>query len=113
MLMRTATELDLDAITWIHMAAVPLDPECPYRYVHREQYPEDHWKFSRMEYASYMRDEKGTVIKVLEMPSIESSFGENKPVAFSIWHLPGSHTEKPSPSCRDDGRIGKLFRLLA
>jgi len=91
---RPATESDLDAITWISVAALPADPICPYRFPYMRAYPEDHAKFTRIRYGEYMAA-GDSAIMVFESPSIEDP-GINKPVAFSIWQLPGKHIKKTS-----------------
>lgn len=92
MSIRLANESDLDAITWISVAALPADPVCPYRFPYKHLYPEDHAKYTRIRYGEYMAG-GDSVIMVFESPSLEDPL-VNKPVAFSIWQLPGTHVKK-------------------
>ncbi|MCJ1404944.1 hypothetical protein MMC11_008170 [Xylographa trunciseda] len=94
MSIRLAKESDLDAIAWISVAALPADPVCPYRFPYMHLYPEDHVKFSRIRYTEYMAA-GDNVIMVFECPTIEDP-AVHKPVAFSIWQLPGTHVGKAS-----------------
>lgn len=91
---RPANESDLDAIAWIAVDALPADPVCPYRFPYRNQYPEDHAKFTRIRYGDYMA-EGDSVVMVYECPSIED-ISIVKPVAFSIWQLPPPQRPKAS-----------------
>jgi hypothetical protein len=92
MSIRLATESDLDAITWISVDALPADPVSQYRFPYKKEYPEDHKKYSRIRYAEFMED-GDSAIMVFESPSLEDAT-INKPVAFSIWQLPGTHVKK-------------------
>ena len=89
MSIRPATESDLDAITWISIAALPADPVCPYRFPYMRDYPEDHAKYTRIRYEEYMAAGSNAIM-VFEAPSLEDP-QVTKPVAFSIWQLPGTH----------------------
>ncbi|MCJ1399663.1 hypothetical protein MMC11_002865 [Xylographa trunciseda] len=92
MSIRLATESDLDAITWIDVAATPADPVFPYRFPYMHDYPEDHLKYTRIRYGEYMATGNGTIL-VFESPSLENPT-VSKPVAFSIWVIPGNHVKK-------------------
>ena len=89
MSIRPAKESDLDAITWISVAATPADPVCPYRYPLRELYPDDFEKFSRIRLGEYFAGavSGASDFLVFEAPSIDNS-SVKKVVAFSIWDLP-------------------------
>lgn len=92
MSIRSATESDLNSITWISVAALPADPVCPYRFPYRHEYPEDHIKYTRIRYREYMAA-GDSAIMVFECPSLEDPT-VNKAVAFSIWQLPETRAEK-------------------
>lgn len=91
MSIRPATEADMDAITWISVAALPADPICPYRFPFMDKYPDDHEKFTRLRYMEYLAA-GDSAIMVFECPSLEDP-NVNKAVAFSIWQLPGTHVK--------------------
>nr|XP_036574459.1 GNAT family [Colletotrichum truncatum]KAF6780894.1 GNAT family [Colletotrichum truncatum] len=96
MSIRPATKSDLDAITWIAVAALPADPVCTYRFPYREQYPEDHTKYTRIRNEEYMMSGENAFF-VYECPSIEDPT-VTKPVAYSIWQLPPSEVQPPETS---------------
>lgn len=89
MSIRPASESDLDAITWISLAAMPADPLYLYRFPYRHLYPEDHAHFTRIRYVENMAAGDNAIM-VFESPSLEDP-SVNKPVAFSVWQLPGTY----------------------
>lgn len=105
MSIRPATQSDVDAITWISVAALPADPVCPYRFPYMHLHPEDHVRFTRMRYVEYMAAGENAIM-VFESPSIEDPTMK-KPVAFSIWQLPGTHVRKV-PENEADEKNGSL-----
>lgn len=85
MSIRRAVSSDLDALTWISVAATPADPVCPYRYPLREMYPEDFEKFSKMRLSEYLANAQtgASDFMVYEAPSIQDAYGR-KVVAYAI-----------------------------
>lgn len=79
-------EADLDAIVNIVIQAFPFDPQWGYRYCYRQQYPEDHYKFTQRYYADYldMTFAGHNVIMLAETPSDEDP-SVMKVIALSIW----------------------------
>src|SRR3954470_17421440 len=55
LIIRNATTEDLDGITNVAVSGWPYDAQWNYRFPYREQYPEDHWKFTRIRYKQYLR----------------------------------------------------------
>ncbi|MCJ1387862.1 hypothetical protein MMC18_000705 [Xylographa bjoerkii] len=93
MSIRPATESDLDAITWIAVAATSDVPVNQYRSPYMHDYPEDYFKYTRIRYGEVLATGNGTIM-VFESPSHENPTVK-KPVAFSIWlRPPGRHVEK-------------------
>ena len=86
MSVRTAQLSDLDAITWVSVAATPADPVCPYRYPFREQYPEDFERFSRIRLGEFLAEAASgsTVFMVYEAPSMEDA-STRKVISYAIW----------------------------
>ena len=114
MSIRPAKASDLDAITWISVAATPADPVCPYRYPMREEYPDDFDKFSRIRLGEYLTGAISGVgdFLVFEAPSIEDP-DIKRVIAFSIWDLPRHDTKNkdqsslesmPNQAIREDKR---------
>ena len=93
---RAAQPSDLDAITWISVAATPMDPVCPYRFPYRDQYPEDFEHFTRIRLAERLAEGATgtTIFMVYEAPSIEDP-SVQKVISYAIWELPKGHVEGP------------------
>jgi hypothetical protein len=92
--LRRAKESDIEAISNIALASLPLDPQWQYRFPHASIYPEDHKKFTLIRYTEHFADqEQGTTwIIVAELPSIEDS--SPKVIAFAKWQVPGSVSKR-------------------
>jgi hypothetical protein len=86
---RSAQSSDLEALTEIGIAAFPLEPQWPYRYPYREEYPEDHYNFTKIRYSEWLSAASTPVceIMVVEAPSIEDP-KVKRVVSLSIWRLP-------------------------
>jgi len=86
---RPALASDLDALTWIGLAAFPFEPQWPYRYPFAAEFPEDHKKFTWIRYSEWL-DAASTpecIIMVAESPSLEDQ-NITKVVGLSIWRIP-------------------------
>jgi len=94
---RTATTADLDSITDLALDALPHDPAWPYRYAKAAEFPEEHYKYSRLRYSEYLANiEIGAyAIMLAESPSNEDP-DVTKVVAMSIWQLPGTFGMDPN-----------------
>ena len=104
MSIRPATAADLDAITWIITEGMPDDPATRYQYPYRLDFPEDHYKYTRILHEHLMSMESKSYM-VFESPSIEDA-EVKKPVALALWQLPGSHiaaTEATAVPRSNDG----------
>jgi hypothetical protein len=94
MSIRAAQPSDLDATTWISVATTPLDPVCPYRFPHRDQYPEDFHHFTRIHLAERLAEAAtGTTnFMVYEAPSIDDP-SIRKVISYAIWELPKGYVK--------------------
>ncbi|KAJ8131417.1 hypothetical protein O1611_g2213 [Lasiodiplodia mahajangana] len=93
---RPVTANDLDAIVDIVIKAFPDDEQFAYRYQYREQYPEDHYKYTKMYYSEYLDTTfagKNTIM-VAEAPDLEDPT-KTKVIALSIWDNPGDREPNP------------------
>lgn len=86
MIIRLASEADLEAMTAVLIGASPLDPVYPYRFPDRHLYPEEFAALCRRKCTEYL--ETSTVV-VCEMP-IDHYGTATKVVAFSAWDMPSS-----------------------
>jgi hypothetical protein len=91
---RPAKSSDVDALTQIGIAAFPLEPQWPYRYPYRHQYPEDHIKHTRNRYTEWLSAAATPTCEVVvaEAPSLEDP-EVRKVVSLSIWRLPTQYTD--------------------
>jgi len=104
MSIRRATKSDVDAITWIYLSALSTDTVQHYRFPYKNQYPEDHEKFSRLRQSESLADADRTIM-VYETSSLEDP-NVKKAVAYSIWKLPGTHIQKKSDSTTEENSQG-------
>jgi hypothetical protein len=96
MIIRLATESDLDAMTWVLVGASPLDPVYPYRFPDRQHYPDEFAKLCRQKCREYL--DTSTVV-VCEMAT-ESDPHTTRVVAFSAWDTPSRHRNHLSAPIR-------------
>jgi hypothetical protein len=98
---RSAKATDLDALTWIGLAAFPFEPQWLYRYPYATEFPEDHTKFTRLRYGEWLREAStpDCTIMVVESPSLEDA-NITKVVGFSIWRMPSEElNNEPNDKC--------------
>lgn len=82
-----AAKNNLDDITQIHIAGFTEEPDVHYRYPLRHQYPEDHWKWTRKEYESYLEQPQKFVLHVVEAPSEADGRVFMKPFGLAVWDI--------------------------
>lgn len=85
--LRAATKDDLDDITGIHIAGFAEEPDVPYLYPFRHQYPEDHWKWTREKYESYLEQPQKFSLSVVDAPSEADGRVVLKPFGLAAWDL--------------------------
>ncbi|KAM5343251.1 hypothetical protein ACJ41O_014217 [Fusarium nematophilum] len=85
---RAATPADLDAITWIVKAGFPDDPGCTYKFPYRDQYPDDFWRWTRLEYAEYLDqpDKFATLVVTAPVAGADRRIIQ-QPVSIAVWDL--------------------------
>ncbi|KAI0109120.1 acyl-CoA N-acyltransferase [Nemania sp. FL0031] len=93
---RPASANDLEAIVNIVIKAFPYDEQFAYRYPYREQYPEDHYKYTELYYSEYLNTTFAgqNTIMVAEAPDLEDST-KTQVIALSIWDNPGNREPNP------------------
>src|ERR1700712_5025177 len=87
---RPASLADLDAMLDIGLAAMPLDPQWNWRFPHRFEFPDDHRKFTRNVYRSFLENKSGNWAVMLAEVAEEDSI---MPAAFAVWNLSNFATE--------------------
>ena len=90
--LRSARASDLEAMTAIAIAAFPFNPQWPYCFPYREEYPDEHYHHVRLSLQEYLAR---TAEKANEMMLVEAPDKDNpdlvKVVAYSIWDNPGTN----------------------
>ncbi|KAJ2995557.1 hypothetical protein NUW58_g1239 [Xylaria curta] len=87
---------DLEAIVNIVIKAFPYDEQFAYRYPYRQEYPEDHYTYTRLYYAEYLNTTFAgqNTIMVAETTDLENP-EKTKVIALSIWDNPGDREPNP------------------
>lgn len=76
---------DLEAVTDVMIRTMQMDPQWPYRFPWRHEYPEDHYKFTRMLVEYFLRlDYDDWLVMVSEDINEE---GQLVIVSFSVWEV--------------------------
>ena len=89
--LRSANEQDLPALTSLVIASFPTDPQWNYRLPYRDQFPEDHYKYSMDRLDGFLSQvPRGCAVYMVA--EAEESKGK-KIVGAATWQLPGSHLE--------------------
>ncbi|KAF4470351.1 gnat family [Fusarium albosuccineum] len=85
---RWATKADLDAITWVVQYGFPDDPGCTYKFPRRDEFPEDFWKWTRLEYDEYLdQPEKfATLVVTAPVPS-DTGAVVDRPISIGVWDV--------------------------
>lgn len=94
---REAQPSDLDALTAIRLSSVRNDPGSPYRYPYAQQFPDDHYHYTRVQFSEYLAnvDVGAYAVMLAECPSNENP-AIKEAVAMSVWMLPGTHGADPN-----------------
>ncbi|KAK3386827.1 hypothetical protein B0H63DRAFT_468443 [Podospora didyma] len=99
MSLREATLADLDAMTWVLVAASPLDPVYPYRFPDRLSYPAEFAQLCRQKCREYLATSTVMVCEMEAWPSFPSASecGQKarRVVAFSAWDAPVAQSTPP------------------
>ncbi|RKL36382.1 hypothetical protein BFJ70_g7313 [Fusarium oxysporum] len=85
--LRRATIDDLDDITWICVNGSPDDPGTDYRFPYRDKYPEDFWKWTRIEHEELFERPDKLVILVVTAPVLDNGEVVHQPVSYGVWDL--------------------------
>ena len=91
--LRIASLADLDGITQLAIDAFPDDPERDYRFPYRDQFPDDHWVWTRLEYQGYLEQPQSYETVVIE--AVASDTGVPRIVALGIWDISNITSSKP------------------
>ena len=83
----TANLTDLDSVLEVALSAMPYDPDWNYRYQYRDQYPEDHLKYTKLLFQFFIDPSYDDWhVMVAKAPSLEDP-NVTKIVAFAVWDV--------------------------
>ncbi|KAK6334550.1 hypothetical protein TWF730_003764 [Orbilia blumenaviensis] len=86
---RPASISDLDRIAEVAVKGFPDDPEFDYRFPHRLEYPQDHFKWVREEYKEYLEQtEKFSVVVVTTKDATTTR--EDTVISLAVWDMDNS-----------------------
>ncbi|KAK4102455.1 acyl-CoA N-acyltransferase [Parathielavia hyrcaniae] len=100
MIIRLASEADLEAMTTVLVGASPLDPVYPYRFPDQHLYADEFASLCRGKVAEYLQN---STVVVCEMPTDRYNSNSTQVVAFSAWDMPRLDAEPSSHSRRNSG----------
>ena len=83
---RQARLSDLDCLTEICLAAMPMDPQWDWRFPFRKDFPEDTFFFTRAKYLEFLENTSGywrVMVAELQSPSAQAAI----PIAFAVWDV--------------------------
>jgi hypothetical protein len=98
--LRPATKADLDAIASVVKAGFPDDPGCDYKFPYRNDFPDDFWKWTRLEYEEYLNQPEKFAVLVVTTP-ITNAEGAviDTVIAIGVWDLAVLQKSKGGGSC--------------
>ena len=84
MTLRRGTPSDIDAVTGVIIETMPQDPQWNYRFPWRDQYPEDHYKYTRMLIKCFLEPAyPDWEVMVIE----HNEQGGKQIVSFAVWNI--------------------------
>ncbi|KAL2200789.1 hypothetical protein P885DRAFT_66416 [Corynascus similis CBS 632.67] len=113
---RLGVPADIEAVTHVIINTMPLDPQWDYRFPYRHQYPEDHYKYTRMLIEYFLDPLYDDWLVMVVEDSLEPG-GPREVVGFGVWEVsylnkrrygPGYKTQDPVTEVEERG--GKTRR---
>ncbi|KAK3985493.1 hypothetical protein QBC44DRAFT_335104 [Cladorrhinum sp. PSN332] len=113
---RLGLPTDLEAVTDVIIKAMPLDPQWDYRFPYRQQYPEDHYKYTKMLFQYFLDPAFDDWVVMVVEDSLRPG-NELSVVSFGVWDMsyinkrlygPGYKTQDPVTKVEEHG--GKTRR---
>lgn len=106
---RAATPADVDGIVDVVLVAMAHDPQWDWRFVHKREFPEDHYKFTRLLYEEFIspaNDDWHVMLAEAKSPDDSS-----KIVGFAVWDVSFANKAKMGPSYEPQNRRSRPFFL--
>jgi len=88
---------DVDAITDVIIQAMPLDPQWNYRFPWRNEFPEDHYRYTRM-LLEFFLDPTYDDWAVMVVEDSLDSMGDSQIVAFGVWDVSFTNKRRYGPA---------------
>ena len=104
---RIAVPADLDELVDVVLASMPDDPQWPYRFPYRHQYPEDHRYFTRMLYEKFIDPAYDDWVVMVVEDQVPGS-SKRAIVAFAVWCLTYVNKRNHWPSYEPQNRESLL-----
>jgi hypothetical protein len=109
---RLALPADIEAVTNVIINAMPLDPQWDYRFPYRDQYPKDHYKFTRMLFEYFLDPSYDDWLVMV----VEDSLRPGQPtevVSFGVWDISYLNKRRYGPGYRPQDRKSLLIAAAA
>ncbi|KAK4169919.1 hypothetical protein QBC43DRAFT_306837 [Cladorrhinum sp. PSN259] len=109
---RLGVPSDLEAVTDVIIKTMPLDPQWDYRFPYRLQYPEDHYKYTKMLFQYFLDPTFDDWVVMVVEDSLEPHGSEVSVVSFGVWDVsyankrlygPGYKTQDPVTEVEENG----------
>jgi len=84
---RLGVPSDVDAVTDVIIRTMPLDPQWNYRFPYREEYPEDHYKYTRMLIEYFLSPLYNDWLVMVIEDTLEEDSDELRIVSFAVWDV--------------------------
>ncbi|KAL2133371.1 hypothetical protein VTI74DRAFT_2459 [Chaetomium olivicolor] len=110
---RLGVPADVEAVTDVITKTMPLDPQCDYRFPYRREYPEDHYKYTKMLFEYFLDPAYDDWLVMVVQDSLEPG-SPTSIVAFGVWDVSyinkrryGPGYKPQDPVTEVEGRGGK------
>lgn len=94
---RPGLPTDIEALTDVIIRTMPLDPQWDYRFPHRHEYPEDHYKFTRLLFEYFLDPAYDDWQVMVVEDSLETGCEDRRVVSFSVWDVSYRNKKRYGP----------------
>ncbi|KAK0744839.1 hypothetical protein B0T21DRAFT_325749 [Apiosordaria backusii] len=112
---RLGLPTDIEAVTDVILRTMPLDPQWDYRFPYRQDYPEDHYKFTRLLFEYFLDPAYDDWQVMVVEDNLEPGCEERRVVSFSVWDVSYRNKRRYGPSYVPQDRksfITLIYSLL-
>ncbi|KAK4152151.1 hypothetical protein C8A00DRAFT_16515 [Chaetomidium leptoderma] len=108
---RLGVPVDVEAVTNVIINTMPLDPQWDYRFPQRHQYPEDHYKYTRMLFEYFLNPLYDDWLVMVVEDSLHSG-GPAEVVSFGVWDVSYLNKRRYGPGYRPQDRKSLLIAVM-